>query len=158
LLWLRILIDKYIKFELNSIFDEFCLFSNDNEILMFFYVKNIVFAFKASRKKNTKNLIHRLNVNREPMNSFTTRSNWPKKDNSVKYTTLHAIQLYKHHSLNSTVRRDLTTISLLRQNRSRASGTASLTEFRQDQSRLKVTIAKSSRAKITEFCLLVNHK
>ncbi len=56
LLWLRILIDKCIKLELNSIFDEFCLFSNDNEILMFFYVNDIVFAFTASRKKNAKNL------------------------------------------------------------------------------------------------------
>jgi hypothetical protein len=60
LLWLRILIDKCIEFELNSIFDEFCLFSNDNEILMFFYVNDIVFAFTASRKKNAKNFIRRL--------------------------------------------------------------------------------------------------
>jgi hypothetical protein len=60
LLWLRILIDKCIEFELNSIFDEFCLFSNDNEILMFFYVNDIVFAFTASRKKDAKNLICRL--------------------------------------------------------------------------------------------------
>ncbi len=60
LLWLRILIDKCIKFELNSIFDEFCLFSNDNEILMFFYVNDIVFAFTALRKKNAENLIRRL--------------------------------------------------------------------------------------------------
>jgi hypothetical protein len=60
LLWLRILIDKCIKFELNSIFDEFCLFSNDNEILMFFNVNDIVFAFITSRKKNAKNLIRRL--------------------------------------------------------------------------------------------------
>ncbi len=60
LLWLRIVIDKCIEFELNSIFDEFCLFSNDNEILMFFYVNDIVFAFTASRKKDAKNLIRRL--------------------------------------------------------------------------------------------------
>ncbi len=60
LLWLRILIDKCIELELNSIFDEFCLFSNDNEILMFFYVNDIVFAFIASREKNAKNLIRRL--------------------------------------------------------------------------------------------------
>ncbi len=60
LLWLRILIDKCIEFELNSIFDEFCLFSNDNEILMFFYVNDNVFAFIASRKKDAKNLIRRL--------------------------------------------------------------------------------------------------
>jgi hypothetical protein len=60
LLWLWILIDKCIKLELNSIFDEFCLFSNDNEILMFFYVNDIVFAFTASREKDAKNLIRRL--------------------------------------------------------------------------------------------------
>jgi hypothetical protein len=60
LIWLRILIDKYIKLELNFIFDEFCLFSNDNEILMFLYVNDIVFVFTASRKKNAKNLIRRL--------------------------------------------------------------------------------------------------
>jgi hypothetical protein len=60
LLWLRILIDKCIELELNSIFDEFCLFSNDNEILIFFYVNDIVFAFTASREKNAKNLIRRL--------------------------------------------------------------------------------------------------
>ncbi len=54
------MLDKCIEFELNSIFDEFCLFSNDNEILMFFYVNDIVFAFTTSRKKNTKNLIRRL--------------------------------------------------------------------------------------------------
>jgi hypothetical protein len=60
LLWLLILIDKCIEFELNSIFDEFCLFSNDNEILMFFFVNDIVFAFKTSRKKDAKNLIRQL--------------------------------------------------------------------------------------------------
>jgi hypothetical protein len=60
LLWLRILIDKCIELELNSISVEFCLFSNDNEILMFFYVNDIVFAFIASREKDTKNLIRRL--------------------------------------------------------------------------------------------------
>jgi hypothetical protein len=60
LLWLRTLIDKCIELELNSIFDEFCLFSNDNEILMFFYVNDIVFAFTASREKNAENWIRRL--------------------------------------------------------------------------------------------------
>jgi hypothetical protein len=60
LLWLRILIDKCIELELNFIFDELCLFFDDNEILMFFYVNDIVFAFIASRKKNAENLIRRL--------------------------------------------------------------------------------------------------
>ncbi len=54
------MIDKCIEFELNFIFNEFCLFSNNNEILMFFYVNDIVFAFTASRKKDAKNLIRRL--------------------------------------------------------------------------------------------------
>ncbi len=45
---------------MNSIFDEFCLFSNDNEFLIFFYVNDIVFAFIASREKDAKNLIRRL--------------------------------------------------------------------------------------------------
>ncbi len=57
---MRILIDKYIKFEMNSIFNEFCLFSNDNKILIFFYVDDIVFAFTTFRKKDAKNLIRRL--------------------------------------------------------------------------------------------------
>jgi hypothetical protein len=60
LLWLRILIDKCIELELNFIFDEFCLFFDDNEILMFFYVNDIIFAFTKSRKKDAKNLIRRL--------------------------------------------------------------------------------------------------
>jgi hypothetical protein len=60
LLWLRILMNKCIEFELNFIFDEFYLFSNDNEILMFFYVNDIIFAFTASRKKDAENLIRRL--------------------------------------------------------------------------------------------------
>jgi hypothetical protein len=57
---LRILIDKCIKFELNFIFNEFDLFSNHNEILMFFYVNDIFFVFIASREKDAKNLIRRL--------------------------------------------------------------------------------------------------
>ncbi len=60
MLWLRILIDKCIELELNFIFDEFCLFFDDNEILMFFYVNDIIFAFIASRKKDAENLIRRL--------------------------------------------------------------------------------------------------
>ncbi len=60
LLWLRILIDECIEFELNSIFDEFCLLSNNNEISMFYYVNDIVFAFTALREKDAKNLIRRL--------------------------------------------------------------------------------------------------
>jgi hypothetical protein len=54
------LIDKYIEFELKSIFDESCLFSNEKKTLMFFYVNNIVFAFKEIRKRNAKNIIRRM--------------------------------------------------------------------------------------------------
>ncbi len=45
---------------MNFIFDEFYLFFNDNEILMFFYVNDIVFAFTISWEKDVKNLINRL--------------------------------------------------------------------------------------------------
>ncbi len=55
LLWLRILIDKCIKFELNSIFNEFCLFSNDNEILIFFYVNDTV-SHLLHREKKTQRI------------------------------------------------------------------------------------------------------
>jgi hypothetical protein len=47
LLWLRILIDKCIEFELNFIFNEFCLFSNNNEILMFFYIHLSMIRFRT---------------------------------------------------------------------------------------------------------------
>jgi hypothetical protein len=54
LLWLRILIDKCIKFELNSIFNEFCLFSNNNEILMFFLCERHRFRIYCITKKRRK--------------------------------------------------------------------------------------------------------
>ncbi len=60
LLWLRILIDKCIEFELKSILDESCLFSNEKRILMFFYVDDIVFVFKETRERNAKNIIRRM--------------------------------------------------------------------------------------------------
>jgi hypothetical protein len=60
LLWLRILIDKCIEFELKSIFDESCLFSNEKRILMFFYVNDIVFVFRKTREQNAKNIIRRM--------------------------------------------------------------------------------------------------
>jgi hypothetical protein len=85
LLWLRILIDKCIEFELNSIFDDFCLFFDDNEILMFFYVNDIIFAFTAWRKKNAKNLIRRLKdifdmKNLNSLNFFLDVRIWQKLD------------------------------------------------------------------------------
>jgi hypothetical protein len=55
LLWLRILIDKCVEFELNSIFNEFCLFSNDNEILMFF-MWTTSFSHSQHREKKTQRI------------------------------------------------------------------------------------------------------
>jgi hypothetical protein len=54
------LTDKCIELGLDPISGEFCLFSDDNGILMFFYVNDIVFAFTASREKDAENLIRRL--------------------------------------------------------------------------------------------------
>ncbi len=106
LLWLRILIDKCIEFELNSIFDEFCLFSNDDEILMFFYVNDIVFAFTASRKKNAKNLIRRLkNIfdmrNLDSLNFFLDVRILQKLDTIWLIQNFYINKLIKNYVINS---------------------------------------------------------
>jgi hypothetical protein len=62
LLWLCTLIVKCLKLELKSISDESCLFTDANDILMFFYVNDVIFAFKIDREKITNELIIRLNT------------------------------------------------------------------------------------------------
>jgi hypothetical protein len=62
LLWLRTLIAKYFEFELKSISDESCLFIDENDILMFFYVNDVIFAYKMNRQQTTNELIIRLNI------------------------------------------------------------------------------------------------
>jgi hypothetical protein len=105
LLWLRILIDKFIKLELNSIFDEFCLFFDDNEILMFFYVNDIIFAFTASRKKDAKNLIRRLkNIfdirNLNSLNFFFDVQILQKLDTICLIQNFHMNKLIKNYVIN----------------------------------------------------------
>ncbi len=105
LLWLRILIDKCIELELNSIFDEFCLFSNDNEILMFFYVNDIVFAFTASRKKDAENLIRRLKDifdmrNLNSLNCFFDVRNLQKLDTIWLIQNFYMNKLIKNYVIN----------------------------------------------------------
>jgi hypothetical protein len=105
LLWLRILIDKCIELELNSIFDEFCLFSNDNKILMFFYMNDIVFAFIASKEKDAKNLIRRLknifdmkNIN--SLNFFLDVRILQKFDTMWLIQNFYMNKLIKNHVIN----------------------------------------------------------
>jgi hypothetical protein len=59
-LWLRILIKKCIQLELILIFDGFYLFTDENDILMFFYIDNIVFVFRSDREMNAENMIRRM--------------------------------------------------------------------------------------------------
>jgi hypothetical protein len=40
---------------------ESCLFTDENDILMFFYVDDIIFAYRIDRQQTTKDLIARLN-------------------------------------------------------------------------------------------------
>jgi hypothetical protein len=106
LLWLRILIDKCIKLELNFIFDEFCLFFDDNEILMFFYVNDIVFAFIASRKKDAENLIRRLkNIfdmrNLDSLNFFLDVQILQKFDTIWLIQNFHMNKLIKNYVINT---------------------------------------------------------
>ncbi len=62
LLWLRTLTAKCLELELISISDESCLFIDENDILMFFYVNDVIFAFRIDREKITNELIVRLNT------------------------------------------------------------------------------------------------
>ncbi len=39
-----------------------CLFTDENDILMFFYVNDVIFAFRTDREKATDELIARLNT------------------------------------------------------------------------------------------------
>jgi hypothetical protein len=60
LLWLRILIIKCLEMRLHSISEESCLFINKNEIFMFFYVDDIVFAYRVDKKHAVELLISKL--------------------------------------------------------------------------------------------------
>ncbi len=60
LLWLRILITKCLEMKLQSISEESCLFINKDEIFMFFYVDDIVFAYRIDRQHAAELLISKL--------------------------------------------------------------------------------------------------
>ncbi len=57
LLWLRTLTAKCLELELKSISDESCLFIDENDILMFFYVNDVIFAYRMNRKQTANELI-----------------------------------------------------------------------------------------------------
>ncbi len=62
LLWLRTLTAKCLELELKSISDESCLFTDENGILMFFYVNDVIFAYRMNRQQTANELIIRLNT------------------------------------------------------------------------------------------------
>ncbi len=62
LLWLRTLTAKCLELELKSISDESCLFIDENDILMFFYVNDVIFAYRVNRQQTADELIIRLNT------------------------------------------------------------------------------------------------
>ncbi len=59
LLWLRILIIKCLELRLKLMSEKSCLFTAD-DIIMFFYVDDIVFAYRTNRKRNAESYIARL--------------------------------------------------------------------------------------------------
>jgi hypothetical protein len=60
LLWLRMLIIKCLEMRFRSISKESCLFIDRDEIFMFFYVDDIVFAYRVDRKHAAELLISKL--------------------------------------------------------------------------------------------------
>ena len=51
-----------MKLELKLISEELCLFIDENEIIMFFYVDDLIFAYRIDRKEATDALIARLKI------------------------------------------------------------------------------------------------
>jgi hypothetical protein len=60
LLWFRILIIKCLELRLKLISERSCLFINEDGIIMFFYVNDIVFAYRTNRKQIAESYIARL--------------------------------------------------------------------------------------------------
>lgn len=59
LLWLRTLTMKCLELGLYQAPGEPCLFTNQNGIILFFYVDDIVIAFRLDQKKNVESLVKR---------------------------------------------------------------------------------------------------
>ncbi len=59
LLWLRILIIKCLELKLKLISEKSCLFTA-NDVIMFFYVNDIMFAYRTNRKRIAESYITRL--------------------------------------------------------------------------------------------------
>jgi hypothetical protein len=62
LLWLREFIQALISLNMQQISDEFCLFIDYQNIILFFYVNNIVIIFRLSKAFDMKRLVQRLNA------------------------------------------------------------------------------------------------
>jgi hypothetical protein len=62
LLWLRTLTAKCLELGLKPIPGEPCLFTDGNGILMFFYVDDVIFAYRVDRQQAADELITRLNT------------------------------------------------------------------------------------------------
>ncbi len=60
LLWSRTFIVKCLELRLILISEKSCLFIDENDIIMFFYVDDIIFAFRMNREQAIDNLIERL--------------------------------------------------------------------------------------------------
>jgi hypothetical protein len=59
LLWLRILIIKCLELRFKLIFEKSCLFIA-NDVIMFFYMNDIMFAYRTNRKRIAESYIARL--------------------------------------------------------------------------------------------------
>jgi hypothetical protein len=62
LLWFKEFIQTFISLNMQQIFDEFCLFIDYQNIILFFYVNDIVIIFRSFRTFDVKRLVQRLNA------------------------------------------------------------------------------------------------
>jgi hypothetical protein len=60
LLWFRMFTAKCIELNLKSISKELCLFIDQNDIIIFFYVKDIIWIFRFDREKAIETFIFKL--------------------------------------------------------------------------------------------------
>jgi hypothetical protein len=62
LLWLKEFIQALILLNMQQISDEFCLFIDYHNIILFFYMNDIVIIFRSFKAFDVKRLVRRLNV------------------------------------------------------------------------------------------------
>jgi hypothetical protein len=116
LLWLRILIIKCLKLKLKLISEESYLFIAD-EIIMFFYVDDIMFAYHTNRKRVAETYIDRLKSifemrNMRSMKFFLEIRIIQTIDSIYLMQDIYIDKLVKHYKININSKTSSTSLSI----------------------------------------------